>query len=517
MTRVDGSTYRSPEAFQPIELRASWNWDFKWVKQPLRELLPVSTASLKIIEKRQDGSLLVEGTLEAAEPLAHLEIIDSGDVTFTLQEAADFQETVDTVALHFCLQSTIQDTNKINGTIVINNAPSLRCIAPGSRQAVRIKENRLTFNNGVVGHWAQDIYLTMPRSEAADASITFALDGIVDRTLAVRDILALQALAFPGNNGFNLTVRRQVLPPKMPVHLDKSRGAFTALITPSSPNSVLHLQAVAKSGRLYRGQTIDLYQPAGTTGQLDIYSRSTDGPQTLSVDRNLLTTIAYTFTPDHGSVLATPAGRDFLGLGGGAPAVVTGRGLGAGQYSNPMLELHASLWPKNRIQVPAAPAWQQLPDGTWALLFAGHNYLSLPRALIPPFAGFRLTMEVRPDDLQGDQTLLSNMFTGFQLELKEGVPQAATFMENRYKKDDSEGEAQAIAKGAALNPGAWNKIEVVFNQRQLWIVINGKTGEPVAANGNHLFTRPFVLGVDGKKGNFFRGAIRSLQIQHSQN
>lgn len=514
VTRPDGTTYRSPDAFQPIELRASWNWDFKWVKQPLRELLPVTAASLKILEKRADGTLLVQATLEAAEPLAHLEIIDSGDVTFTLQDEADFQESADTVAIHLGLQSTQGDTQKVNGRIVINNAPSLRSAAPGARQAVRIKDNVLTYTNGIVGHWPQEVYLAIPRAEAANASITFALEGIADRTLAVTDILALQALAFPGKNGLNLTVRRQVLPPKMPVHLERPGATFTALIAPASPNSVLHLQAVTQSGRLYRGQTLDLYQPAGTTGQLDIFSRSTGTHQRLSVDRQLLTDISYTFTPEHGSVLATPAGRDFLGLGGGAPAMVGGRGLGAGQYSNPMLELHPSQWHENRMQVPSAPAWQQLPDGNWALLFAGHNFLSLPRALIPPFAGFHLTLEIRPDSLENDQALLSNTFTGFQLEIKQGIPQASTFMEHRYKKDDSEGEAQATAKGAPLTAGKWHKIEVVFNQRQLWIVVDGEAGQPVAASGNHLFTRPFVLGVDGKKGNFFHGAMRQLHIRH---
>ena len=521
------------EGFQPIELRASWNWDFKWVKQPLRDLIPGAASTLSVAETLPDGTLRLEATLAASEELAVVEVLDGGDVVYAHRDGDAWREDGDTVVLNVNFQanstSMRTDSGVLNGVIRWRGMPSLRHRAAveanpaveadlaaqskrKTEQAMVFTGNEWRFNNLPVNKLARHLYAAINRDEAAQGVLEIDLPGIHQGELAVADILAREAVAFPAPGAFNLVFRRYNAQIDIPPPIQRDRVAFTCYVRPSSANSLLHLQAIARSGRTYRGSPVSLYRPSGQTAPLAVYSRTHGRRVEIPADRRLLTSIEYEFSPERGAVLSSGAGREFLALGGGWAPQVTGRGSGESAYGTPLPNPIMVALIKNNM---AAPVWER-EDGRWHLRFAPPAFVAMPRALTPTFSAFEMEVELRPDTIDGVQTVVGNYPMGFLLTLNQGVPTASLYHDNHHEA----GRPPLVAAtGPALAAGAWARVVVRADQETLTVLVDGVAGAAQPSCGYRQYSPPFGLGVnsfakDPARFKFFRGAVRRLAVRH---
>ncbi len=492
------------EGFQPIELRASWNWDYKWVKQPLRDLLEPVKSELRITGVTPDNRLRVKAGIEAPEPLNSIEIMDNGDVAYSHRRDAWFRENDENYVVNLNLQAKrpIGDDapSVLNGRIEFQGITPTRHLEIPPQ--VEYRDGTWLFNDLEVNHRVLQLYAVIPRQTAKNAVIVIDLPGYCREKLPVAKLLQKEVIGFPGPAGFNLVARRFNSETSLPEPWGEKSAEFEVLLTPSDPNSVLHLQAVGQSGRVYRGKPLSLYRPSGQQTSLTVYSLKHKRPVAINIDQALVPRFDYRFTPEHGSVLATAGPPSHYGIGGGYTPQVDGRGSGETLYGN--------AGPVTPGRNDRCPRYEQEPDGGWSLDF-NKSYVSLPRALVPPFASWEITMDVWPRNVSGTQTLLGCDFTGFMLLLKNGVPSASTYLNNNYETNLP---AQAVATGPALRPDCWNRIRVRFDQHELSVEVNGESGEKVKASGYQRYPRIFGLGADQRRGNYFDGKIRSLQIKH---
>ncbi len=490
------------DGFQPIELRASRNWDYKWVKQPLRDLLVPARADLRIVETVADGRVRVKASIEAPEPLNSIEIMDNGDVAYSHQRDAVFREDEEHYAVNISLQAKrpfgTDAPSLLTGRIDFRGVAPLRHRAIPTR--IQYSGDGWTFNRTEVNHQALQLYAVIARRGADAGVIAIDLPGYCQAELKLSELLEKGVVGFPGPAGFNLVVRRFNSETALPPHWGEKSAEFEVAVTPSEPNSVLHLQAVGASGRIYRGKPVSLYRPSGQKGTLAVYSLKKNGPVAIELDRALMTGFDYRFDPANGSVLVSPGGTALYGIGGGYIPQVSGRGSGESLYGN--------AGPFEPGRHDRFPQWIQEPDGGWSLDFR-KSYVSLPMALVPPFGSFELVMDVFPRG--GSGTLLGCDFTGFMLLLKDNVPSVSIYLNNHY---ETSRPATAVATGPALTPNAWNRLKVRFDQNELAVEVNGKPGPVVKASGYQRYPRIFGLGVDQRRGNYFDGKIRSLQVRH---
>src|SRR5690606_32802474 len=133
------------------------------------------------------------------------------------------------------------------------------------------------------------------------------------------------------------------------------------------PNSVLHLQAVGKSGRLYRSAPIRIGRLAEEQETVSVYSETAQNPVEVKVLSNSIPDIRYEFNPARGSVLTTKAGRPFWAILGGYFTQATERGGGESNDGSPFLR--APDYPADVTK--GAPDWVKTEDGDDALQFDG--------------------------------------------------------------------------------------------------------------------------------------------------
>ena len=492
------------DGFQPIELRATWNWDYKWVKQPLRDLMSPLRAELRIIGKTPDGRLKMKAGIEAPEPLNSIEVMDCGDVAYSHRHSPAFRETDENYVICLNLQAKRPMGNDppsiLKGNITFQNVTPTRHLEIPAN--VPYRDGCWIFNNQEIDHRILQLFAELPRKNAQDAMILIDLPGYCQEKISVAEILSKEGIGFPGPAGFNLVAKRFNTEITLPPPWSEKAADFEFLLTPSGKNSVLHLQAVGQSGTLYRGKPLTLYRPSGKKKLLTVYSLKRKRPVTFSIDKALITEFNYLFSPEHGSILATDGPFSTWGIGGGYVPRISGRGSGESLYGNAG---HAAPGRRNCF-----PQYRKEVDGTWCLDF-NQSYVSLPQALVPPFGSWEITMDVQPRTLSGTQTLLGCDFTGFMLLLKNGIPTVSIYQNNNYETGLP---ALAAASGPPLRPDVWNKIRIRFDQYELTVETNGKSGTVVRASGYQRYPRIFGLGIDQRRGNYFEGKIRSLQIRH---
>ena len=146
--------YLQQTGLQPIELRASKNWDFKWIKQPLRDLLKPDKANLSISRSKQiEGFYQLEGSFAAEEPLAYVEVMDCGDVIYShSNKAFQWRETETHVVVNINWQSLYGHTFKLNGSIELSGVEGQWLSLDNS---IDCAGQKLSFKNSLINHLRQ--------------------------------------------------------------------------------------------------------------------------------------------------------------------------------------------------------------------------------------------------------------------------------------------------------------------------------------------------------------------------
>ncbi len=497
---VNGRKQFYADGFQPIELRANWNWDYLWVKQPLRDLASGTRLSLELGTIRSDGLLEVKGKVKSPEPLRSVELVSGVDVVYSHDVKREFARSNDSeLVIRISFQGHARPT-LLNGSLIWHDAGK---VTSSGSNPFRCSGNRWSLKKFSSSQWPIHAFAVIDRAGLDRAELEVNFPGVVQGKIKLAELLKLGSYGFSGPNGFNLVAAPYYSQIAMPEPVNAKEVEFTALVQPNDPRNVFYLQTVDRNYRIYRGAVQSLYRSSGKSAMMPVFAVGDARPVTVAVDRGLLTVAEYDFSPLRGSVLFTPAGRELAGIRGGYTPLVTNIGSGESYYGNPLYSCFV-----NQSTDQAAPRPVQEPDGSWSLEFDGRQYASLPMALVPPFAGYTVEMTVWPYDLNGTQTLLSNGGAAFTLQLFKGRPNVTVFC----NQNSETGRASVRATGPALKPNVWNQLRVRFDQQQLTVETNGVSGAPVPASGYHRYSKYTALGAQESSGDFFRGKIGKLKI-----
>lgn len=503
VTTAAGTAFTVSEGLQPIELRANWNWDYVWVKQPLRDLDRTASATLAITPGAADGAVAITVQAKSAAALRSLEILEGCDVIYSHSDLPDYRETADRVVIAAAFQASRQAPLLLNGAIRWHGAPSLRVRAPKNWPPEDISEPSVwNYADEPVGHWPVTRFASLSRQDAASAEIEVDLPGVAQARVKVSDLLQLGAYGLPGPHGFNLVFRLYASQIVMPPPLGHKEASFTILARPTRPNAVFYAQTVNQSYQTFRGAATSLFRPTGEAQSFHVFSVAENAARAITADRGLLMPIAYDFSPRRGSVFFTPASQELLGVFGGFTPQATGVAAGESIYGNPMDTFIAR---KGSVNYPdLAPKHRQDEQGRHVLDFTGASYISVPLGAVPAYAGYEVEMDVMPKDFPAHQTLFGNDSTGFVLGLRKNEPFASIYC--------NQVPAMLSVTGPPLVADQWNRITVRFDQQTLSIAVNGVAGESVPASGYQRYPRAYTVGAHYRFGNFFQGSIARLTI-----
>ena len=154
----------------------------------------------------------------------------------------------------------------------------------------------------------------------------------------------------------------------------------------------------------------------------------------------------------------------------------------------------------------AVPRTVPAGEGRYAWRFDGFQTVSFPVAMLYPYSGFELVMDVSPDALKGTQTLFTSGNAGFTLALRNGLPQARLYRGNLCDKP------VVTASGPKLAAKKTSRIVVRFDQKTLQVAVDGRPGRAVPCSGYQLYPRAVAVGQE-VPGNGFRGEVSRLEIR----
>jgi hypothetical protein len=510
-----GSTRTFEKGLHPIHLRATWNWDYKWVKMPLRDLLAPVTAHFEIdppinqpLEER-----IAHGVIETDEPIVSVEILDNDAVVYAADPGPTaLRDRAEDVVLAIELRSF--ERLLVDGNLTVHGST---CTWPDDWSDLpkppRIEGNKLSFQDNV--DWRPRLlYVAIPRATASEALLEFDMPPF-QTSLPVRQVLEQKIISETHGLGTTLTVSVYHRQPDHPPHLNRKRVEFTTRVVPDLTTSVYHMRAITASGRIYHSSPVRLPQAGKEEMEtLWVWSDSQKKPATVQVQSVRIPDIRYSFEPERGSALTTPAGRPFWAHLGGYTDSVTGRGGNGGLDGTPFVR--RAVYPKDARQM--APTWVDV-DGTPALRFDGiGNFVALPQGVLPRRGAFALSLEVKPLSEQPAILFIhhGSYIGSFVLGIHEGNLWGLFVNENldhfRFDTD------------LAVPVDEWSQIEAIYDLSTMRFRVDDRTSVPMPCLGPGLYDTPSAVGGYGQSINlaefggqigWLQGYMRSLRVRHS--
>lgn len=500
----NGNSMNFEDGLHYIHLKASGNWDYKWVKQSLRDILKPQQINFSVSDPEDNGNREIKASFTADEPLQHVEVLDNDDVSYSYSTENPWRENADQ-SIFLLNWGSIGGVN-LSGTITLRNANARWLLPEHNFFSPTLKDQTLTFDSVPSSKRRRRVLIAIPKSQIGNAFFDIDLKGIYNGSISIKELMTKRIVGIPGPKGLNLVFSPYNSQDRIPPVIHAKSVNFVVQITPRTLDSVLHLQAIGQSGRIYRSKPVVLKTPQTTKAPVVVYSREKQRPVQLQVDADRVPDIQYQFDPTRGSVLVADAGRPFWGILGGYFAQATNRGGANAGDDTPFL---------NGLGLPAdavetAPLWVKTEDGKDALQFNGKStYISLPQEVIPRWTGWTLEMDINPETTNGSQLILANRArsTGsISVYMVDGE------IKVRYYGQFS-GGTQLLDTGIRLPAKAWSRLTIRYDQANLLLSVDGKAGKSLAISGPGVYDTASVIGGYGQ--TWFTGKIKSLRIRHS--
>ncbi|HPO71641.1 MAG TPA: hypothetical protein PLJ31_02675 [Armatimonadota bacterium] len=495
-----GRDFTFDQGFHPMQIRATWNWDYLAVRQPLRDLPHGAKAELAWEQPASGtGPLLLRGVVSSPEELALVEVLADDDEVYAVDPGDEFWRN-NPERECFLIEYRSVKSVPLQGSIAVKNA-SVRWLTRGSilhqpAQEAEIQTDRLKLKDNASEHqrW---IYLSVPRQEVNAAEVVFDLDQ-ARFSVPLRQVLVRRMIARAFENGLQFTLfpyRRQI---DMPVHLGRKEVSFTARVWPEIPTEQYHLRLTTVSGKVFRSRPL-LLPGAGAQPKrpLRVYSQREKRPLEVQVSSDRVPVLDYEFSPERGAVLLTPAGRPFWASLGGFTSTTTGRGALNGLFTG--------IYPAQATRT--APEWVEGEGGSYLRFDGTGTYLELPREALPRRGAFTLELEVRPAT-DRDQCLLTTRTVGHQNGL--GLSIVGGKLHATFRAEDW--STVSCPTELSVPAGAWSTIRVRHDFEKLTIAVNGRDESfPVTMPAYNI---GFTLIGEGWKGSWFAGDLRRLRVAH---
>ncbi|NMA41520.1 MAG: hypothetical protein GX937_15230 [Lentisphaerae bacterium] len=501
----NGQTTVWSDGLPAVQLQATWNNDYKWVKQCLRDLIPAAEASLTLAPTAEPGILRATGAVKASETLKQVELLDNWDAVYTAG-GGDFQpprENDENVVVRLSINSLLPQ--KVTGRIAVKGAPSHWKV---DRRVV--KDGAWSVKNFPVSHWFRGGMISIPRSAAGSASIRIAFDDQVEAVLPLTELLTKQTVIYGGKGGFTVALTRHLRQLQQPDDLNADTTQFSVNFAPDQLCSVMQLQLVAPSGRIWRSRPVLTAPLAAETVPVTVYSSMQKRPVTVAVPSNLVPQLDFDWSDARGIVVPNAFARPLWGIRGGFYNLASLRLGGGGSCSNgasPGLGNAQKIWAGITDFVPAL---EPQADGVPALRFRGGEHVAFPIGVIPRRSGFTLSFDIKPDDVTRPQFLLGcrreYVGTLSSLEIADGTLRGS-YSDYMVKSWD-------FTADVPLRAGVWNTVTVIYDLLAVRMVINGQAVGPFPAPGPGLYDMPTTIGTWSTE-NPYRGLLRNLTISHT--
>ena len=502
----DGRVHTYGKAFWPIDLNAVRVIDSKWVKHALREQPKSVSGSLSVGKRRDDGTVEVSGAFGSPVEVKSVEVLEGPDTVYMYDPANPRNPDTVTIKLEIRARGTTPGKYKLSGSVRYANAPGLKIESRHEREYKSLPDGWI-MKDMSYSNWGRVRFVEMPRASAETAEIVVDLAPLFKTRIRVKDVLEKGVIGISGIAGGNLVVTHYLPQREIPLHCNVKSGAFSFVMRPKDAASVLRMQIVDVNDRVWRGCPSSLFRPSGEKRTVSVFERDEERVTDLTLDAALVPDIAYDFDPSRGSVVWSDKGLSYCGILGGGVSLVSGIGRGESCYGDTIARYLTPKMPGADNNVPAVVDG---PDGRRALEFKDCAYVMLPQQLVSKFTGFEISLDVNPDDLNGVQTLVDSGNAAYTFQLKDGVPEFYIFNTVSYAKMTS---SQIRARGSKLKAGEWNNVKVTFDQRMLWITVNGEEGRRIPASGSQLQSRYTAIGAANRQLNFFRGRISGLSFK----
>ncbi len=498
--RYRGNDFRYSAGFHYIDLRGSWNWDFKWVKQPLRDLLPVSSSEFSRRSPQSADTVGFRGSVRTEEPLSYVQVLDNDDVIYISDPSGSsdrYREGSDHVVFHISAISRLT-LNLEKGRLCVLNAENPEWV----RDGVVSRESVLPVKD-VTRWWNIPMLLRIPRKDLSRAVLRVEFPGVFEKEIGLQEVYERFLMSWSGKKGFNLTLTGRYLRQfTVPSHLNARENRFEMEFIPDTPASVVHMQVISKSGRTWRSRPIVLGSGSPKVPVL-VWSEMQKKNVLCHVPSNLVPVLRYDFSPRHGDILcASEGGRACYGILGASVGPAVGRNWGPGADST------TYGWHNCNNTIMDSVPKRRFEEGKWELDFDGKGMIAVfPHSAVPRSSAWTLSFDFRTSDVEKKQTLLVNGYPPImngliQCHLEKGRIQ---FIYGGMTADYD------VVSDAVARADQWNRVKLICLNDGIQIELNGKKSRRAGARSIPGRFTP-VTSLGGMPGSWFKGQIRNFVI-----
>jgi hypothetical protein len=524
-----GKTILFEYGFHHINLRTTWNWDFKYVKQPLRDLINPAECLFKMKDyDEKTGIMTVEGKFSCNEPISFIEILEDDDVVYAVDPNDEFlRNNPDYILFWIEYRSMFYSKDKIKylkGKIkIVNGGENIKWFEKTrgdgfegggfvlAKDGVE-PENTFNLETEVSSH-TRGLIVAIPEKFIEKGIMDFDFNLFKTR-IPLKKIIEKEIYSSEFN-GIILTVFRYFKQPDIPYHLDKNSYSFTAHIKPEIPTSIIHTRIITKSGKTFRSMPLTIPVKNNDKVKLRIYSDFYEKFMDIYVEKFRVPDINYEFNNERGTIFYTSYGRPFWGQLGGFIDTSTGRGGNGGHAESLYAHKDGADYPDTFNSY--SPSWE-IKDGKKVLHFDGYgNFIMLPRETIPRHSSFKLSFEIMPVSKKDQYLIVCNRYKEFALYIKDGK------LGGHFK---AKGDIlYNLDTDIEIPLNKWSKIEVIYDFEKMEIRVNGKKCVK-ECRGILNDMGPAGFGGFGKTGTdnefggnklWFNGYLSSLKIIHNSN
>jgi hypothetical protein len=488
------------ENLEYTRLSPSVCWNFKEVRQPLRDLLVPVKNTFSV--SAEDGKYRIKGSISADEPLYSVEVLNNEVEIFALDRLNEFK--LDKNYL-FTVGFSTKKTGLKNFSMVIPGVNDFifkpwRYPYAGfgsfAKKGDRVEGKLLLFRHGA------KILLAVPKN-AENANVEFSVDGRGKFAFPVK------AAAEKGKIAFELPGRTFVIIEKLnkladhPTAVGAGNAELSFVFKPESTVQCFQLRAISKSSRIFRSKPIFPQNFTGKEEMINVFSASQRKAVNVKVPTEEITDIKYVFDPRYGALLRNSGDSYF--------DAKLGDGFG---YLEP---LRSGTLPKGTQKT--APEWVK-SGNDWVLKFDGiGNYLVFPAETIP-HGSFTLEFECRTDSKDNQVLFRHNSVKPGSLMtyIIDGRLQAEFYSMGRNYAN----KRNKLKVGLPFPTGQWVKVKVVYDLENIKFSVNNKT-KVIPFKLRASKPTPSIFGgfssaagdIAGKKLKFFKGELRSFRIRHN--
>ena len=500
---ANGKTYTD---FQTIRIDPTMSWNYKAVRQNLRDMLKVGDFQFSI-GKLDRNRFRFSVDLKSPEPLASVELMNREDETAAAGAEKEY-DTENNLIVRLALTAPPHAASREQGKIRVLNASRCRISANYLANVNPGAWKNLPDGSGIQNNfhfWTQEtvFFIQIPKADAGKAVIELDFKnpdiGIKRIPVDIVDKNGVYALVLNPKTALRVEALKMTNLPDLPLLSGQKNVSWSGTVETDTPYPVFTVRAIGKSGRIFRSHAVmPIPIPDGPFEEVPCFSETAKKAVKMKIPKALLPDIHYLFEPDSGAVLRSDSGRYFDGrLGGGFHYMEA--------FSHPMTKVAAG---------DRAPQW--IRNGKeWLLRFDGVNdYINFTRETFPQGA-FTLQMEIRPVFSNRTMVLFRhfNHFLGsLSLFIRDGRLYACWGEKNLQNF--------SFATSLPVKNGEWNRIEVKYDFSRLTFTVNGKS-ESIPFRGRAYAFKSAIFGGHDKREFapdgplvFFKGDLRRLSIRH---